>query len=372
MFACYARGMVPSASASPTISGRALLRVPEITVYFWIVKSLTTAMGEAASDYLVRVMHPVPAVLLGFVGFVVAIALQFLMRRYLAWTYWFAVAMVGVFGTMAADVLHVGFGVPYVASATFFAVLLAVVFVLWQKTEKTLSIHSINSLRREAFYWAVVVATFALGTALGDMTAATLHLGYFLSVVLFAVIIAIPAIGYWRFRWNPVFAFWFAYVATRPLGASLADWVGRPVSSGGVGWGEGRLSLLLTVIIICFVAYLAATRKDVQGDQYRREDVVLPKDRIETPEGIARFTDGVVRASVRYHPAGGGSHVIVDAPDFVSVILCERKEAERLDGEINQAALIGGSRSLPESTAECLEDEGPQALEWPMYYRSGG
>jgi len=223
MFACYARGMVPSASASPTISGRALLRVPEITVYFWIVKSLTTAMGEAASDYLVRVMHPVPAVLLGFVGFVVAIALQFLMRRYLAWTYWFAVAMVGVFGTMAADVLHVGFGVPYVASATFFAVLLAVVFVLWQKTEKTLSIHSINSLRREAFYWAVVVATFALGTALGDMTAATLHLGYFLSVVLFAVIIAIPAIGYWRFRWNPVFAFWFAYVATRPLGASLAD-----------------------------------------------------------------------------------------------------------------------------------------------------
>ena len=224
-------------------------------------------MGESTSDFLVHRLHPVPAVLLGFAGFLVALALQLSMRRYLAWTYWFAVVMVGVFGTMAADVLHVGLGVPYFASATFFAVGLAAVFVTWQKSEKTLSIHSITKRRRELFYWAAVVATFALGTAAGDLTAYTLHLGYFLSIVLFAAVIAVPAIGYWRFNWNPIFAFWFAYVVTRPLGASFADGMGKPASWGGLGWGQGRVSLVLTIIIVCLVAYLAITRKDVQPER---------------------------------------------------------------------------------------------------------
>ena len=216
------------------------LRVPaEITAYFWAIKGLSTAMGESTSDYLVHTIHPVPAVLLGFAGFLVALALQFSMRRYLAWTYWFAVVMVGVFGTMAADVLHVGLGVPYFASAALYAVALAAVFATWQQREKTLSIHSIDTARRELFYWAAVVATFALGTAAGDLTAYTFHLGYFLSIVLFAGVIAIPAIGYWRFSWNPILAFWVAYVVTRPLGASFADWMGKPVSLGGLGLGPG-------------------------------------------------------------------------------------------------------------------------------------
>jgi uncharacterized membrane-anchored protein len=240
------------------------LRVPElITVYFWIVKGLSTAMGEATSDYLVHRLHPVPAVGLGFIGFVGALALQFSMRRYLAWTYWFAVVMVGVFGTMAADVLHVGFGVPYFASSTLYAVVLVAVFTTWQRTEKDLSIHSIVTPRREAFYWAAVVATFALGTAVGDLTATTLHLGYFFSMVLFAGLITIPAIGYRWFNWNAVFAFWFAYVLTRPLGASFADWVGKPSNVGGLGVGDGVVSLVLTVVIVIFVAFLAVTRKDV-------------------------------------------------------------------------------------------------------------
>jgi uncharacterized membrane-anchored protein len=221
-------------------------------------------MGESTSDYLVHRLGSVPAVLLGFVGFVVALVLQFSMRRYLAWTYWFAVVMVGVFGTMAADVLHVGFGVPYIASAPMFAVVLIAVFVIWEKTEKTLSIHSIDTPRREAFYWAAVVATFALGTAVGDLTAITFHLGYGYSIVLFAALILVPAIGYWRFNWNAIFAFWFAYVVTRPLGASFADWMGKPTNLGGLGWGSGRVSLVLTALIICFVAFLAVTRKDVQ------------------------------------------------------------------------------------------------------------
>ena len=243
---------------------RGALRVPEITVYFWVIKALSTAMGESTSDYLVHAIDPVIAVMLGFAGFLVALALQFSMRRYVAWTYWLAVVAVGVFGTMAADVLHVGFGVPYAVSSIFYAVMLVAVFETWHQTERTLSIHSVNTPRREAFYWAAVVATFAMGTALGDLTSITLHLGYFRSALLFAAVIAIPAIGYWRFGWNAIFSFWFAYVATRPLGASVADWLGKAKSAGGLGLGDGRVALALTFAIFVLVAFLAITHADVQ------------------------------------------------------------------------------------------------------------
>ena len=224
---------------------RGALRVPEITIYFWVIKALSTAMGESTSGYLVHSIDPVVAVALGFVGFCGALALQLSMRRYLAWTYWLAVVGVGVFGTMAADVLHVRFGVPYAASTVLYAAVLLAVFIAWQRTEGTLSIHTVDTPRRELFYWAVVVATFAMGTALGDLTATTFHLGYFGSGLLFAGVIAIPAVGYWRLGWNAIFSFWFAYVATRPLGASFADWMGKPQSVGGLGWGEGPVALVL-------------------------------------------------------------------------------------------------------------------------------
>jgi uncharacterized membrane-anchored protein len=248
---------------------RRALRVPEITALFWVIKGLSTAMGESTSDFLVHAMSPVAAVLLGFVGFVVALVLQFRMGSYVAWTYWFAVVMVGVFGTMAADVLHVGFGVPYVASAALYAFALFVVFVAWFRTEHTLSIHSVDTVRREAFYWAAVVATFALGTAVGDVLALTLHLGYFSSGLLFAGLIVVPALGYSAFRVNPIVTFWVAYVLTRPLGASFADWLGKPVAAGGLGWGAGRVSLALTGLIFVLVGYLAMTRADVRAQ--RRE-----------------------------------------------------------------------------------------------------
>ena len=168
------------------------LRVPEITVYFWVIKALSTAMGESTSDYLVNAINPVAAVGIGFVFFVAALVLQFSVRRYIAWTYWLAVVMVGVFGTMAADVLHFGFGVPYTASSLLYAVVLAAVFIIWGRTERTLSIHSIDTPRREVFYWLAVVATFAMGTALGDLTAITFHLGYLSSAFLFAGIAVLP------------------------------------------------------------------------------------------------------------------------------------------------------------------------------------
>jgi uncharacterized membrane-anchored protein len=248
----------------PTARAATALRVPEITAFFWIVKALSTAMGESTSDYLVNTIDPVVAVLVGFVAFAAAIAIQFSMRRYVAWAYWLAVVMVGVFGTMVADVLHVALGVPYELSASAFAVVLALNFIVWRRVEGTLSIHSIDSARREVFYWIAVIATFALGTALGDLTAVDIHLGYFLSAIVFAVAIAIPAIGYVTGIFNSVFAFWFAYVLTRPLGASVADWLGKPRSVGGLGVGNGLVSLVLTLVIAGLVVYLSISKMDVQ------------------------------------------------------------------------------------------------------------
>ena len=246
------------------LTAHGALKVPQITAYFWVIKALSTAMGESTSDYSVHAIDPVIAVLLGFCGFVVALSLQLWVRRYIAWTYWLAVVGVGVFGTMAADVLHVRFGVPYAVSSVLYAVLLAAVFVSWQMTERTLSFHTIDTPRREAFYWAAVVATFAMGTALGDLSSITFGLGYFGSGLLFAAVIAIPAVGYARLGWNRIFCSWFAYVATRPLGASFADWLGKPQRAGGLGLGEGRMALALAILIFGFVAYLAITRHDVQ------------------------------------------------------------------------------------------------------------
>jgi uncharacterized membrane-anchored protein len=221
-------------------------------------------MGESTSDYLVHAMAPQLAVVLGFIGFICALILQFRVGRYVAWTYWFAVVMVGIFGTMAADVLHVAVGVPYPASTVLYAVTLAAVFLSWHRTERTLSIHSIDSPRREAFYWAAVVATFAMGTALGDFTAYTLNLGYFPSALIFAIVILIPAIGYRALKWNAIFSFWFAYVVTRPLGASLADGLAKPQAVSGMGLGDGPVVLALGTLIFCLVAYLALSGADVQ------------------------------------------------------------------------------------------------------------
>jgi uncharacterized membrane-anchored protein len=224
---------------------------------FWIAKILTTAMGEATSDFLVVRIGPVPAVLLGAAVFAAALTLQFRSRRYIPWAYWLAVAMVAVFGTMAADVLHVGLGIPYAVSSCFYAIILALAFFLWFRTEKTLSIHEVDTPRREAFYWAAVLATFALGTATGDLTAMTLGLGYVASGFLFAALILVPAMAYFAFGTSEVLTFWIAYVLTRPLGASFADWMGKPRYAGGLGWGDGPVALGLTMLILVCVGYLA-------------------------------------------------------------------------------------------------------------------
>jgi uncharacterized membrane-anchored protein len=239
-------------------------KVPEVTAYFWIIKVLTTGMGETASDLLAKVLGPVPAVALGGLALVASLAVQFAVRRYVAWAYWTAVVMVSVFGTMAADVLHVGLGVPYTVSTPAFLIVLAAVFALWYASERMLSIHSIRTRRREAFYWAAVLATFALGTAAGDLTATT-GFGYLGSVVLFAVAICLPALAHRFGSLNAVTAFWTAYVITRPLGASLADWMAVSHTRGGLSLGLAPVTLAWTAAIVAFVAYLAVSRRDARG-----------------------------------------------------------------------------------------------------------
>jgi uncharacterized membrane-anchored protein len=244
---------------------RGALRVPEITAIFWAIKACSTALGESTSDYLVHAMDPKVAVVLGFVAFLAVLSLQFAVRRYIAWTYWLAVAAVGVFGTMAADVLHVVLDVSYAASTAAYAAAVAAVLALWRRTEGTLSVHSITSRRREGWYWLTVLLTFALGTAAGDLTAFVLHLGYLGSAVLFAAAIAVPAVA-WRLGASPVATFWTAYVLTRPLGASLADWLGKPARLHGLGWGDGTVTGVATVAIVLVVAWVARTGYGVLTD----------------------------------------------------------------------------------------------------------
>lgn len=245
------------------------LKVPaRIAAVFWTIKLLTTAFGESTSDWLVHNVNPYLAVVGGFVVFAVAMALQLRANRYIPWVYWLAVAMVAVFGTMAADVLHVEFGVPYIASSIFFAIVLALVFWLWSRVEPTLSIHSITTTRRELFYWAAVLATFAMGTALGDLAAYTFNLGFLSAGIVFAVLFALPRLAYFGLGSNGILAFWASYVMTRPLGASFADWTGKSRHAGGIGVGDGTTAFVLVVLIVAGVAYLTVSRSD-QIDQLR-------------------------------------------------------------------------------------------------------
>jgi uncharacterized membrane-anchored protein len=240
-------------------------KVPEITAMFWVIKVLTTGMGEATSDWFANT-SVVLAGAVGLVGFAAGMWFQLRTRAYNAWAYWFGVAMVAVFGTMAADGLHKIVGLPYVVSSAFYAVAVAVIFTVWHRTEGTLSIHSITTQRRELFYWLTVLATFALGTAVGDLTAIAFHWGYFSSGVIFGVAILVPLVA-WRLGLNAVVAFWVAYVLTRPLGASFADWLGKPSSKagGGVGWGDGTVALLSAAVIVVLVAWVARSEHGVQA-----------------------------------------------------------------------------------------------------------
>ena len=244
-----------------------LNKVPEITLYFWVIKVLCTTVGESAADFLNVNLN------FGLTGtsvvtgalLVITLVVQFRADRYVPARYWLAVALVSVFGTLVTDNLTDSIGVPLEASTLIFGVLLALTFLAWYRAERTLSIHSIVTVRREAFYWLTILFTFALGTATGDLMAEVLGLGYLVTGAIVTGLIILASVA-WRFGLNSVLAFWIIYVLTRPLGASIGDYLSQPSSQGGLGLGATVTSLIFVVGILGLVTYLAVTKADVIPD----------------------------------------------------------------------------------------------------------
>jgi uncharacterized membrane-anchored protein len=260
-----------SAEAAASSSGRRSRwsKVPEATVCFWIIKVLCTTVGESAADLLDEKAG------LGLTGvsvlmsalLAVVLVVQFRTRAYRAGVYWPVVALISVVGTLVSDNLTDSMGVPLETSTTAFAVVLAVVFVVWYRRERTLSIHSIDTTGRESFYWLAVLFTFALGAAAGDLVSKRMEFGYWLSAVLFGLVIAAVALAHFALDLDAVWSFWIAYILTRPLGASIGDYLSQPTGDGGVGLGTVVTSALFLSVILGLVVYPAVTRKDVAQSQ---------------------------------------------------------------------------------------------------------
>ena len=251
----------------------AAVKVPEIILLFWVVKILTTAGGEVTSDYL-KTYGNFGGGGVEVLLFTIALVWQFSTRRYRAFAYWSLAYAIAIAGTGLSDFLHLDVHIPYLGTTILWAVILTAIFSAWYRSEGTLSIHSITTQRREGFYWATVFATFALGTALGDFTATSLNMGYFVSGLFFLGLFLIPAIGWWKFGLNSVTAFWSAYVLTRPLGASFADWISKPSDLTGLGFGNGPTALIIAVIVFFLVLYLAVARPDVRPTLDRRDRAI--------------------------------------------------------------------------------------------------
>ncbi|MGH3854640.1 MAG: COG4705 family protein [Pseudonocardiaceae bacterium] len=255
---------------APHLRARQMLnKVPEVTIYFWIIKILATTVGETAADFLSIKLG------LGLTGagyvvgglLIVVLAFQFRSRKYVPGIYWLAVVLISVVGTLITDNLVDNFGVALQTTTIVFGLALAVTFAAWYARERTLSIHSIYTTRREAFYWLAILFTFALGTAAGDLVAERLQLGYWPSALMFGTLIALVALAHFGVRLNAVLAFWIAYILTRPLGASLGDYLSQPASHGGLGLGKGVITALFLVAIVSLVVYLSLTGKDEAAAQ---------------------------------------------------------------------------------------------------------
>ena len=242
---------------------KSLNRVPEITLFFWVIKIMATTVGETAADFLSFTMK------LGLVNtsyvmsglLLAALLIQFKLKRYIPTAYWLVVVLVSVVGTLITDNLVDNLHISLVTITTLFSIALAAVFALWYVSEKTLSIHSIYSAKRESFYWAAILFTFSLGTAAGDLVAEHLGLGYAVSAMIFGAIISVITLVYYKFKLNAVFAFWMAYILTRPFGASIGDLLSQPVANGGLGFGTVGTSGAFLVAIVMLIAHLTFQQK---------------------------------------------------------------------------------------------------------------
>ncbi|MCW2702486.1 MAG: hypothetical protein JWQ37_481 [Blastococcus sp.] len=247
----------------PTLGRTLLNKVPEVTVWFWVIKILATTVGETAADFLSGLglgLNGTSVVMTAL--FLVCLVVQFRTRRYVPAVYWLTVVLVSVVGTLITDNLTDNLGIPLEVSTAVFAVALALTFAVWYASERTLSIHSVVTFRREAFYWLAVLLTFALGTASGDLVGERFGVGYWPTAIIVALIIAAVAVSHLVFRANAVLTFWIAYVLTRPLGASLGDGLSQPRDEGGFGLGTTWTSVLFLVTIVAVVIYLAVTKRD--------------------------------------------------------------------------------------------------------------
>ena len=285
-----------------------LNKVPEVTLYFWVIKVLCTTVGETASDYLsdnvglglTKTTFMTGALL------VAALVVQFRARRYVPWVYWLGIVLISIVGTQITDNLSDNMGVSLVITTVAFAIALSVTFAVWYGSERTLSIHTIYTRRRESFYWLAVLFTFALGTAAGDLTAERLNLGYLVSLALFAGAIGAVGVAHYRFNLNAVASFWIAYVLTRPLGASLGDYLSQPRADGGLGLGTTVTSALFMGAIIVVVAYLSLTRKDATESRYAQRPthadvLVVAHETAATPALVQAIRERVLLGPARFH-----------------------------------------------------------------------
>jgi uncharacterized membrane-anchored protein len=242
-----------------------LNKVPEITFYFWVIKILCTTVGETAADFLntnFKLGLTGTSLIMGAL-LLVSLVFQFRATRYKPGIYWLSVVLISVVGTLITDNLTDNFGISLVTTTIIFSIALALVFIIWYRTEKTLSVHNIETTRRETFYWLAILFTFALGTASGDLLAESLKVGYLLSAVIFASAIAVITLAHFLLKLNSVFAFWAAYILTRPLGASIGDYLSQDKDSGGLGLGTTVTSIIFLVAILATVIFLTITKKDV-------------------------------------------------------------------------------------------------------------
>ncbi len=238
-------------------------RVPKVTVDFWLIKLMAVTMGETAADYLaVNMGLGLTMTSLIMAGILLlALVAQFAQKRYVPWSYWLAVVLISIVGTLVTDNLVDNFGVSLITCTIVFTLALAATFAIWYASEKTLSIHSIFSNRREAFYWLAILFTFALGTAAGDLVAEKFGIGYLGTGILFGMIIASYAMGYFFLGLDAILGFWLAYIFTRPLGASFGDLLSQPLEYGGMGLGTIITSVIFLTAIAAIVLYMSVTHK---------------------------------------------------------------------------------------------------------------
>ncbi|MBI3343782.1 MAG: hypothetical protein HY028_02760 [Gammaproteobacteria bacterium] len=242
-----------------------LNKVPEVTLYFWIIKIMATTVGETGADFLsfnLKFGLTGTSVVMAFL-LSVSLLMQLRAKKYVPWLYWVNVVLISIVGTLVTNNLVDNFGVALETATAVFGLALLATFALWYASEKTLSIHSIFTTKRELFYWAAILFTFALGTAAGDLVAESMKLGYAHSALVFGAMIAAVTVAYSGLKANAVLAFWFAYVLTRPLGASCGDWLSQPIKNGGLGMGTVTTSLMFLATILSLVVFLSVTRRDV-------------------------------------------------------------------------------------------------------------